>query len=435
MFFRLPKGSGVRGLASEGALPGKEMRMQSVQEQMAVIRRGAVEILVEEELEAKLKRSVESSVPLRIKAGFDPTAPDLHLGHTVLIQKLKQFQELGHEVHFLIGDFTGMIGDPTGKNETRKALTRDEVLENAETYKQQVFKILDPDRTRVVFNSDWMGKMSASDLIGLAASYTVARMLERDDFHKRFTGRQPIAIHEFLYPLVQGYDSVALRADVELGGTDQKFNLLVGRELQKQHGQVPQCVLTMPLLEGLDGVNKMSKSLGNYIGINEPAKEIYGKIMSISDELMVRYYELLSDVALDPLQKVRDGVAGREGGAHPMESKKALAREMVARFHDQDEALRAEEQFVQQFKQKELPSDMPSVVFEAGEPVWICRLLTETGLTKSNGEARRLIKQGGVKLDGIRVTDAGQEISPDGACVLQAGKRRFARVAFAEKKI
>jgi tyrosyl-tRNA synthetase len=396
--------------------------MQSVQEQMAVIRRGAVEILVEEELEAKLKKSLESGVPLKIKAGFDPTAPDLHLGHTVLIQKLKQFQELGHEVCFLIGDFTGMIGDPTGKNETRKALTRDEVLKNAETYKQQVFKILDPDRTRVVFNSEWMGKMSAADLIGLAARYTVARMLERDDFHKRFTGQQ-------------GYDSVALQADVELGGTDQKFNLLVGRELQKQEGQAPQCVLTMPLLEGLDGVNKMSKSLGNYIGITEPAKEIYGKVMSISDELMVRYYELLSDVDLAQLQKVRDGVAGRDGGAHPMESKKALAREMVTRFHGPDEALRAEEQFVQQFKQKELPNDMPSVVVEAGEPVWICRLLTEAGLTKSNGEARRLIKQGGVKLDGAKVTDAGREIPPCGECVLQAGKRRFARVAFTAKKM
>jgi tyrosyl-tRNA synthetase len=404
--------------------------MKSVQEQMAIIRRGAVEILVESELEQKLKKSVETGVPLKIKAGFDPTAPDLHLGHTVLIQKLKQFQDLGHDVHFLIGDFTGMIGDPTGKNETRKALTREEVLKNAETYKEQVFKILDPARTKVVFNSSWMGQMSAADLIGLAGRYTVARMLERDDFHKRFTGQQPIAIHEFLYPLVQGYDSVALQADVELGGTDQKFNLLVGRELQKQEGQAPQCVLTMPLLEGLDGVNKMSKSLGNYIGITEAPKEIFGKVMSISDELMLRYYELLSDVDLAHLQAVRDGVHGKDGGKHPMESKKALAREMVARFYDQDAALRAEEDFVHQFKQKEIPDDIPEVVVDSKEPVWICRLLTDAGLTASNGEARRLIKQGAVKLDSEKVEDADMEIPATGELILQAGKRRFARIKF-----
>lgn len=404
--------------------------MKSVQEQLAIIRRGAVEILVESELEQKLKKSVETGVPLKIKAGFDPTAPDLHIGHTVLIQKLKQFQDLGHDVHFLIGDFTGMIGDPTGKNETRKALTREEVLKNAETYKEQVFKILDPARTKVVFNSSWMGQMSAADLIGLAGRYTVARMLERDDFHKRFTGQQPIAIHEFLYPLVQGYDSVALQADVELGGTDQKFNLLVGRELQKQEGQAPQCVLTMPLLEGLDGVNKMSKSLGNYIGITEAPKEIFGKVMSISDELMLRYYELLSDVDLVQLQAVRDGVHGKAGGNHPMESKKALAREIVARFYDQDAALRAEQDFVQQFKQKEVPDDIPEVVIDSDEPVWICRLLTDAGLTASNGEARRLIKQGAVKLDGEKVEDADKEILATGELILQAGKRRFARIKF-----
>jgi len=404
--------------------------MKSVQEQMAVIRRGAVEILVESELEEKLRQSIASGVPLKIKAGFDPTAPDLHLGHTVLIQKLKQFQDLGHEVFFLIGDFTGMIGDPTGKNETRKSLSLEEVLLNAETYKAQAFKILDPQKTRVVFNSAWMGRMSAADLIGLAARYTVARMLERDDFHKRFTGHQPIAIHEFLYPLVQGYDSVALEADVELGGTDQKFNLLVGRELQKQEGQKPQCVLTMPLLEGLDGINKMSKSLGNYIGITETPKEIYGKVMSISDELMVRYYELLSDADLDTLRGIRDGVAGEPDGAHPMESKKALARELVARFHDQAGALRAEEEFIQQFKQKEVPEDIPLVNLRIDGPVWICRLLTEAGLVSSNGEARRLIKQGAVRLGGEKVADADQEISPVGEVVLQAGKRRFARVVF-----
>ncbi|MCD4688580.1 MAG: tyrosine--tRNA ligase, partial [Desulfuromonadaceae bacterium] len=322
--------------------------MKSVQEQMAIIGRGAVEVLVEAELEEKLKKSIASGVPLKIKAGFDPTAPDLHLGHTVLIQKLKQFQDLGHEVHFLIGDFTAMIGDPTGKSETRKSLTHQEVLQNAETYKDQVFKILDREKTKVVFNNTWMGEKSAADLIALASRYTVARMLERDDFHKRFTGQLPIAIHEFLYPLVQGYDSVALQADVELGGTDQKFNLLVGRELQKQEGQAPQSVVTVPLLEGLDGVNKMSKSLGNYIGITEPAKEIYGKVMSISDELMLRYYELLSDVDLCELQRIKDGVAGKDGGAHPMESKKGLARELVARFYDQAAAQQAELDFVQQ---------------------------------------------------------------------------------------
>lgn len=404
--------------------------MMSVQEQMAIIRRGAVEILIENELEEKLKKSVETGVPLKIKAGFDPTAPDLHIGHTVLIQKLKQFQDLGHEVFFLIGDFTGMIGDPTGKNETRKALTRDEVLKNAETYKAQVFKILDPALTRVVFNSSWMGQMSAADLIGLASSYTVARMLERDDFHKRFTGQQPIAIHEFLYPLVQGYDSVALQADVELGGTDQKFNLLVGRELQKQAGQKPQCVLTMPLLEGLDGVNKMSKSLGNYIGITEPPKEIFGKVMSISDELMLRYYELLSDVGLDQLQCVRDGVLGKSGGEHPMESKKALARELVARFHDQGQAIQAEADFLHQFKQKEIPDDIPQILVSSDQPVWVCRLLTDAGLTASNGEARRLVKQGAVKIDGEKIADADLELKPAGELVLQAGKRRFARIKF-----
>ncbi|HEY7745913.1 MAG TPA: tyrosine--tRNA ligase [Desulfuromonadales bacterium] len=406
--------------------------MKSVQEQMAVIRRGAVEVLVESELEEKLAESLKTGVPLKIKAGFDPTAPDLHVGHTVLIQKLKQFQDLGHEVYFLIGDFTGMIGDPTGKSETRKALTREQVLQNAQTYKEQVFKILDPALTRVVFNSSWMGPMSAAELIALASRYTVARMLERDDFHKRFAGQQPIAVHEFLYPLVQGYDSVALQADVELGGTDQKFNLLVGRELQKQSGQRPQTVLTMPLLEGLDGINKMSKSLGNYIGITEPAKEIYGKVMSISDELMLRYYELLSDVDLAILQKVRDGVAHQPGGLHPMKSKKALARELVARFYDLAEAEKAEEEFVHQFKQKEIPDDIQTVRIVSAEPVWICRLLAEAGIAASNGEARRLIQQGGVKLNGEKVADPDQEILPSGELVLQAGKRRFARVVFSE---
>lgn len=404
--------------------------MKPVAEQMDVIRRGAVEILVERELEEKLERSLKSGKPLRIKAGFDPTAPDLHVGHTVLIQKLKQFQDLGHEVCFLIGDFTGMIGDPTGKNETRKALTKEQVMQNAQTYKEQVFKILDPEKTRVVFNSEWMGPMSAADLISLAARHTVARMLERDDFHKRYTGQQPIAIHEFLYPLVQGYDSVALESDVELGGTDQKFNLLVGRELQKQYGQSPQCILTMPLLEGLDGVQKMGKSLHNYIGITEPPREIFGKVMSISDELMVRYYELLSDVDLDGLQQVRDGVEGKNGGRHPMEAKKALAQELVTRFHSAAEAVQAEEDFVQQFKEKEIPDDIPLVRKESGAPIWICRLLHEAGLVASNGEARRLILQGGAKLNGQKLEDADMEVATVGEVILQAGKRRFARVIF-----
>ncbi len=404
--------------------------MKQVAEQMSVIRRGAVEILVETELAEKLAESAKSGKPLRIKAGFDPTAPDLHLGHTVLIQKLKQFQELGHEVSFLIGDFTGMIGDPTGKNETRKQLTREEVLANAETYKEQVFKILDPARTKVVFNSTWMGPMSAAELIALASRYTVARMLERDDFHKRFTGQQPIAVHEFLYPLVQGWDSVAMESDVELGGTDQKFNLLVGRELQKQVGQRPQSVLTMPLLEGLDGVNKMSKSLGNYVGISEPPKEIYGKLMSISDPLMVRYYELLSDVDLATLARVQRGVAGEADGVHPMEAKKALAREMVTRFHGAAAAVKAEDDFLQQFRQKEIPDDIPTYHCAADKPVWICALLTASGTVSSNGEARRLVQQGGVKLNGEKVADADLEILPSEEVVLQAGKRRFVRVIF-----
>jgi len=401
--------------------------MKSVQEQMEIIRRGAVEILVEEELEKKLQQSLETGKPLTIKAGFDPTAPDLHLGHTVLIQKLKQFQDLGHRVVFLIGDFTGMIGDPTGKNETRKVLTREDVLRNAETYKEQVFKILDPAKTVIDFNSRWMSKMDAAWMIELASRYTVARMLERDDFHKRYTGQQPISIHEFMYPLVQGYDSVALEADVELGGTDQKFNLLVGRELQKQMGQRPQSVLTMPLLEGLDGVNKMSKSLNNYIGITDPPKEIYGKVMSISDELMLRYYELLSDVDITVVQTIEAGVRGEAGGAHPMESKKALASELTARFHGAEMAESAAEEFTRQFKQKKLPEDIPLFTIATEEPVWICRLMTEAGMVKSNGEARRMIKQGAVSLNGEKVVDANLEVALEKECTIQVGKRRFAR--------
>ena len=399
----------------------------SVAEQMSVIKRGAVEILIEKELEGKLEKSLKSGLPLKIKAGFDPTAPDLHLGHTVLIHKLRQFQQLGHEVNFLIGDFTGMIGDPTGKSETRKALTREDVLKNAETYKEQVFKILDPEKTKVVFNSTWLNELGCSGLIGLASKYTVARMLERDDFHKRFTGQQPISIHEFLYPLVQGYDSVALKSDLELGGTDQKFNLLVGRELQREWGQEPQCVLTMPLLEGLDGVNKMSKSLGNYIGINEPGDEIFGKIMSISDGLMIRYYELLSDLPLIDLQKLKTGL--EDGALHPMEAKKALGRELVGRFHGTSAAREAEENFVKRFRDNEVPDEMPQVCHSLGDgALLLARAMTEAGLTKSNGEGRRAIDQGGVKLNGEKVSNANLELDAVGEYIVQIGRRRFARI-------
>ncbi len=399
----------------------------SVAEQMAVIKRGAVEILVEKELEQKLEKSLSSGVPLKIKAGFDPTAPDLHLGHTVLIHKLRQFQQLGHEINFLIGDFTGMIGDPTGKSETRKVLTREDVLRNAETYKEQVFKILDPDKTRVVFNSDWLNELGCGGMIALASKYTVARMLERDDFHKRYTTQQPIAIHEFLYPLIQGYDSVALTSDLELGGTDQKFNLLMGRELQREWGQSPQCVLTMPLLEGLDGVNKMSKSLGNYIGINEPGDEIFGKIMSISDDLMIRYYELLSDMPLSELEKLKNGLKDRS--LHPMAVKKALGREIVSRFHGAGAGEVAEENFVKRFKENEIPDEMPQVSYSLADGgVLLAKAMTEAGLTKSNGEGRRNIDGGGVKLNGEKVSDTNLELTAAGEYIVQIGKRRFARV-------
>uniref|UniRef100_A0A831XLI3 Tyrosine--tRNA ligase n=1 Tax=Geobacter metallireducens TaxID=28232 RepID=A0A831XLI3_GEOME len=401
----------------------------SVAEQMAIIKRGATEILLENELEEKIEKSLSSGVPLRIKAGFDPTAPDLHLGHTVLLHKMRQFQQLGHEVCFLIGDFTGMIGDPTGKSETRKALTREDVLRNAETYKEQVFKILDPEKTRVVFNSEWLGRMTASDMISLAARSTVARMLERDDFGKRFANQLPISIHEFLYPLIQGYDSVALESDVELGGTDQKFNLLVGRELQREWKQTPQSVITMPLLEGLDGVNKMSKSLGNYIGINEPADEIFGKIMSISDELMLRYYELLSDLTLSEIEKLKASI--RDGSLHPMDVKKQLGREIVARYHGTSAAVSAEENFVKRFRDNQTPDEMPEFSFAASDrAVLLARLLADVGLVKSNSEGRRAINQGGVKVNGDKVSNDLLELMCSGEYVVQFGKRRFAKVVF-----
>jgi tyrosyl-tRNA synthetase len=403
----------------------------TVTEQMEIIKRGTVDILLAKELEEKIEKSVKTSVPLKIKAGFDPTAPDLHLGHTVLLHKMRQFQQLGHDIYFLIGDFTGMIGDPTGKSETRKPLTREDVLKNAETYKEQVFKILDPDKTRVVFNSEWLTKLNASDMIGLASRYTVARMLEREDFNNRFSNQLPISIHEFLYPLIQGYDSVALEADVELGGTDQKFNLLVGRELQREWRQSPQTVITMPLLEGLDGINKMSKSLGNYIGINEPADEIFGKIMSISDELMFRYYELLSDMTLDELEKLRKGLRG--GVIHPMEAKKQLGREMVARYHGNAAAVQAEENFVKRFRDNQTPDEMPEITLRAEQAkVLLCKVLAQADLVKSNSEGRRAIQQGGVKINGEKISDENVEIDCLGEYTIQVGKRRFARIKFAD---
>ena len=389
---------------------------------LEVIKRGASELLVEAELVEKLA----SKRPLRIKAGFDPTAPDLHLGHTVLLNKMRQFQDLGHHVVFLIGDFTGMIGDPTGKNVTRPPLSREAIAANAVTYKEQVFKILDAEKTEVAFNSTWMEKMGSADLIKLAATHTVARMLERDDFSKRYSGNQPIAIHEFLYPLVQGYDSVALKADVELGGTDQKFNLLVGRELQKHFGQPPQCVLMMPLLEGLDGVNKMSKSLGNYIGINESPEQIFGKLMSISDDLMWRYLELLSFQTMSTLRQWKIDV---DAGKNPRDVKVALAQEIVARFHNQAAADQALADFEARFKQNAIPDDLPESLIPCGSSgMGIAQLLKQAGLTPSTSEALRMIEQGGVKIDGVKVSDRSLVLPVGTDAVFQVGKRKFARV-------
>jgi tyrosyl-tRNA synthetase len=386
--------------------------------QLGTIRRGCDELLIEAELVEKLKRGT----PLRVKAGFDPTAPDLHIGHTVLINKLRQLQDLGHHVLFLIGDFTGMIGDPTGKNATRPPLSREDVARNAQTYTEQVFKILDRAKTEVVFNSTWMDKMTAADMIKLAATHTVARMLERDDFSKRYKGNQPIAIHEFMYPLVQGYDSVALKADLELGGTDQKFNLLMGRELQKHHGQSPQCILTMPLLEGLDGVNKMSKSLGNYVGINEAPNEIFGKLMSVSDDLMWRYIELLSFASIVEINQQKQIV---KDGGNPRDIKVKFAQEIVARFHSPAAADAALADFEARFKQGGVPDDMPEVALPGGLP--IAQVLKQAGLTASTTEAQRMIEQGGVKIDGEKISDKALKLAA-GVYVIQVGKRKFARV-------
>ena len=403
--------------------------MKSVAEQMQLIERGTVEVISREDLQAKLARSVATGKPLLIKAGFDPTAPDLHLGHTVLLQKLRHFQQLGHQVCFLIGDFTGLIGDPTGKSETRPRLTPDDVSRNAETYKAQVFKILDPDKTRVVFNSAWLGALSSYDMIRLASELTVARMLEREDFRQRFDSGRPISIHEFLYPLIQGYDSVALKADVELGGTDQLFNLLVGRDLQRSHGQEPQVVLTMPLLEGLDGVNKMSKSLGNYIGITDSADNIFGKVMSVSDTLMFRYYELLSDLASGEIAQLKQDLAA--GQLHPKEVKMRLARELTARFHGQEAAARAASNFEQVFARHELPEEIAECELPAGgEAVWLPKLLLDAGLVSSTSDGRRMIKQNAVSLDGEKVSDVDASVPAQGSVLLKVGKRRFCRIVF-----
>ncbi|UCF88973.1 MAG: tyrosine--tRNA ligase [bacterium] len=394
--------------------------------QMEVISRGTVDLISREELEDKLKRSLESGKPLRIKAGFDPTAPDLHLGHTVLMQKMRHFQDLGHQVIFLIGDFTGMIGDPTGRSETRKALTVEEVRQNAVTYREQTFKILDPDLTEVDFNSRWMKSMSAEGLIELAAQYSVARMLERDDFRKRYTEQRHISIHEFLYPLIQGYDSVELKADVELGGTDQKFNLLVGRDLQRAFGQEPQVVITMPLLEGTDGVQKMSKTYDNYIGVTEPAGEIYGKVMSISDELMVRYYELLSTISLEELKKLQKDM--EKGTAHPMDAKRALAREIVTRYHDEKAAFDAEEQFNRRFSDRkpleEMVNDDSVDVYEMTEPMPLFKVIAGfRGVSSS--EAIRMIKGGAVRIMDEKVSDTQYMVIPGRDKVIRVGKKFF----------
>ena len=409
-----------------------EVIVLDLKKQMEIIRRGAVEILPENELADKLKRSIETNKPLTVKLGMDPTAPDIHLGHTVVLQKLRQFQDLGHNVILILGDYTARIGDPTGKTETRKQLTEKEVLANASTYERQIFKILDPGRTKVVFNSEWLSPLTFADVIELAARYTVARMLERDDFARRFKENLPIGIHEFFYPLMQGYDSVALRADVELGGTDQKFNLLMGRTLQKEYGQEPQVALMMPILEGLDGVHKMSKSLGNYIGIDEPPREMYGKTMSIADDLMLRYFELVTAVPLEELHEIEAGI--KSGSTHPRDVKMRLAREIVSQYHGQEEAFSAEEEFKRIFQQRELPDEIPTLQLDAelleNGRVWLPKLLVSSGMAGSTSEARRLIQQGGVKLDGEKTGDPNLQIEPVSGMLIQVGKRKFIRINF-----
>jgi len=400
--------------------------MLQPEKQLEVIKRGAVEIIIEADLLKKLEKSYDEKKPLKIKAGFDPTAPDIHLGHTVLLEKMRQFQELGHEIIFLIGDFTGMIGDPSGKSETRMPLTKIDVLRNAATYKKQVFKILDPEKTQVRFNSEWLSKMNVTDLVRLGSMQTVARMLEREDFKKRYESRQDITILEFYYPLFQAYDSVYLRSDIELGGTDQKFNILMGRTLQRKMGVEEQAVVLMPLLEGLDGVNKMSKSLGNYIGITEPSKEMYGKLMSISDELMLRYYELLSHISLEEFNLLKEGL--KTGKIHPKHTKENLALEIVERYWGKDEALKAREEFEHIFKQKGLPDEIPVAELEWEEDeMWLPKLMKLSGLTTSTGEAIRLIKQGGVTINDAKYNNPDGKLAR-GSYLFKVGKRKFMRV-------
>lgn len=399
--------------------------LREIERQLKIIRRGVAEIIPEEDLKDKLERSLAEGKPLRVKLGLDPTAPDIHLGHTVVLQKLRQFQELGHQVIIIIGDFTGRIGDPTGKSETRRQLSEAEVLANAETYKEQIFKILDPARTEVTFNSRWLANLTFTDVIQLAAKITVARMLEREDFARRYQENRPISVHEFFYPLMQGYDSVALAADVELGGTDQKFNLLMGRHLQREYGQEPQVAVMMPILPGLDGVQKMSKSLGNYIGINEPPQEMYGKTMSLPDELMLTYFELVTTVSLEELESIRKGLA--DGTLHPRDVKMRLAREIVGLYHGEAAALEAEEEFRKVFQLGDLPQDIPEVTIKETQ-IWLPRLMVQAGLAPSTSEARRLIRQGAVKMDGQRLDDPDAELVVKDGTVLKAGKRKFVRL-------
>lgn len=393
--------------------------------QMSIIRLGTAEIVPEDELVRKLRRSVRTGKPLIVKLGVDPSGADLTLGHTVVLNKMRQFQNLGHRVQLLIGDFTGMIGDPTGRSEARKQLTREEVLENAKSYAEQAFKVLDPEKTEILYNSTWLASLTFADVVRLTSTMTVARMLEREDFQKRYVSNQPISLHEFLYPLMQGYDSVAMKADVELGGTDQKFNLLMGRMLQKEFGQEQQVAIMMPILEGIDGVQKMSKSLGNYIGINEPPGEQYGKTMSIPDELMIKYFELTTDVSVEELAAIRSGL--ENGSLHPRDVKMRLAREIVTRFHGEEAAKAAEEHFKTVFQQGAVPENLPEISLEAGT-YWIVKLLTDAGLCSSNGEARRMIQQGGVRLNSGKVSDVEAQIQVENGMILQVGKRKFAKI-------
>lgn len=401
-----------------------------IKEELRIIKRGIEEIISEEELIKKLEKSRKEKRPLRIKQGFDPNAPDIHLGHTVGLRKMRQFQDLGHDVYFLIGDFTGMIGDPSGQTVTRKQLTEEEVKKNAETYKKQVFKILNPEKTKVVFNSQWLGKLSFSEVLKICSEYTVARMLERDDFATRYKKEKPIGIHEFLYPLMQGYDSVALQADIELGGTDQKFNLLVGRTIQREYGQEPQVIITMPLLEGTDGVEKMSKSLNNYIGINEPPQVMYGKVMSIPDNLMIRYFELVTDVPLNEIGKIKIDL--ENNNIHPRDVKKRLAREIVQLYHGHSASLIAEEEFEKVFKKKLHPEEIKELVLKKDNlkegKIWITELIAMSNLVSSKSEARRLIKQGGVRINGEKVSDPNFDLTVEEGMILKIGKLNFIKL-------